>query len=128
VVIRRAGQVLLAQRPATAERWASLWEFPHGPLAEGESHEQAAVRLAGELADIEVVLGPELITIEHGVTRYRITLVCFESNHAAGEFRSDFYARGDWVEPEALAGFPVSAPQRRLAKALVGTGRQGRLF
>ena len=30
VVIRREGRVLLAQRPADAARWASLWEFPHG--------------------------------------------------------------------------------------------------
>ncbi len=128
VVIRRGGRVLLAQRPATASRWASLWEFPHGPLAGEESHEQAAARLAGELAGVEVALGPELITVEHGITRYRITLVCFESDHAAGEFRSAFYARGEWAEPAALADYPVSAPQRKLARALTGPGRQGRLF
>src|SRR5262249_60335420 len=45
VVVRRAGRVLLAQRPAAAVRWAGLWEFPHGELAGGETHEEAARRL-----------------------------------------------------------------------------------
>jgi 8-oxo-dGTP pyrophosphatase MutT (NUDIX family) len=29
VVLRKAGQVLLVQRPGRG-RWANLWEFPHG--------------------------------------------------------------------------------------------------
>jgi A/G-specific adenine glycosylase len=127
VVVYRAGRVLLVQRPATG-RWASLWEFPHGPLIEGESHDQAAVRLVGELTGLEVVLGTELLTITHGITRYRITLVCFEAEYAGGEFRPGPYVRARWVEPEALSSYPVSAPQRRLARAVAEPGRQRRLF
>ncbi len=128
VVVRQDGRVLLAQRPASAGRWANLWEFPHGPLAEGEAAEEAARRLARELAGLEVAVGPELITIKHGVTRYHITLVCFEADHTAGEFQSSFYARGRWVEPHTLTEYPVSAPQRRLARTLSEPGRQRRLF
>jgi A/G-specific adenine glycosylase len=128
VVIRRGAAVLLVQRPETASRWANLWEFPHGPLEEGESHEAAALRLARALTGLEVVLGPELLTLRHGVTRYRITMSCFEAEGAAGEFRSDFYKRGLWVAPEQLADYPVSAPQRRLAKELVKPARQRTLF
>jgi A/G-specific adenine glycosylase len=127
VVVRREGRLLLTQRPTTG-RWANLWEFPHGPLAEGEPHESAAARLVGELTGLQVVLGPELITIEHGVTRYRITLVCFAAEHVAGEFRPDFYVRGEWVEPAALASYPVSSPQRRLARTVAEPGQQRRLF
>src|SRR4051794_40052717 len=79
LVVCRGQKVLLAQRPAGAGRWASLWEFPHGPLAEGEAHDAGARRLAGELAGLEVCLGPELTTIRHGITRFQITLVCFEA-------------------------------------------------
>lgn len=128
VVVRRRGRVLLAQRPATAGRWASLWEFPHGELADGESHEQAARRLLRERVGIVAELGPELTTVRHGVTRFRITLVCFEAEYASGEFRSDFYVRGEWVEPAGLADYPVSSPQRKLAKLLAEEGRQRRLF
>jgi A/G-specific adenine glycosylase len=128
VVIRRGGEVLLVQRPESASRWANLWEFPHRPLDEGESYEAAAVRLASELAGLDVALGPELLTLRHGVTRYRITMACFEAESAAGEFRSEFYRQGLWVEPARLADYPVSAPQRRLAKALVAPNRQRTLF
>jgi A/G-specific adenine glycosylase len=126
VVIRRGRQVLLVKRPATG-RWASLWEFPHGPLEEGESHEQSANRLAGEVG-IGARVGEEILTLRHGVTRFRITLVCFEAEYTGGEFRPGFYVQGTWATPAKLANFPVSAPQRLLAQALAATGRQRRLF
>ena len=127
VVIRRGPRVLLAQRPESATRWANMWEFPHGPLAAGESHEEGAARLAQETG-FSVTLGQELLTLRHGVTRFRITMACFEAELAGGEFRSDFYRQGLWVVPERLPDYPVSAPQRRLAKALLAPPRQRNLF
>lgn len=127
VVVYRGEQVLLVQRPETG-RWASLWEFPHGPLTDTESPEQGAARLARELAGLEVALRSELMTIRHGVTRFRITLVCFEAEPTAGDFRSAFYRAGRWVAPAELSDYPVSAPQRRLAQSLVSEARQRRLF
>ncbi len=128
VVIRRGEQVLLVQRPAEADRWASMWEFPHGQLHEGESHEQAAVRLAGERTGLTIRLGGELQTIRHGVTRFRITLVCFEAEYESGEFVAGYYHRAVWIAPEELQAYPVSSPQRRLARSLAQTNRQRRLF
>jgi A/G-specific adenine glycosylase len=127
IVVRRKSKVLLVQRPATG-RWAGLWEFPHGPLGPDETHEQAASRLVAELTGLEAKVGAELLTIRHGITRYRITLVCFEADYRASEFRSPFYVAGRWVAPAALADYPVSSPQRRLAQALGQSGRQRRLF
>jgi A/G-specific adenine glycosylase len=127
VVVRRDDKVLLVQRPTTG-RWANLWEFPHGPLLDGETHDFAALRLLAELTGLQAQLGPELQTIRHGITRYRITLVCFEAEYAAGTFRSDFYQSGLWLSPADLARYPVSAPQRRLARALATPDRQQRLF
>jgi A/G-specific adenine glycosylase len=128
VVIRRGEQVLLVQRPPDCTRWANLWEFPHDPLREGEDHEQAARRLAEETTGLQIRLGPEWLTIRHGVTRFAITMVCFEAEHQSGEFRSSFYVRGVWLNPADLASYPVSAPQRRLASSLVEAHRQRRLF
>ncbi len=119
VVIRRAGRVLLLQRPATG-RWANLWEFPHAPLRDDETPAAAAVRLALELTGLDVRLGPELLTFRHGVTRYLITLVCFEAESATGKYHSSFYPRGLWLRPKELAGYPVSAPHRRLAERVTG--------
>jgi A/G-specific adenine glycosylase len=126
VVVRRGGRVLLAQRPAGG-RWENMWEFPHGELAQEETPERAAARLLPQLTGLDAELGDELLTIRHGVTRYRITMVCFEAAYRGGAFRSEFYTRSEWVEPGQLHSYPVSAPQRRLAEALQRP-RQPRLF
>jgi A/G-specific adenine glycosylase len=127
VVVRRGDRVLLVQRPDQG-RWAGMWEFPHGSLLAEETHDAAALRLVRDLTGLEVHLGPEMLTIRHTITRYRVTLVCFEAEHRAGEFQSSCLAQGRWLTPEEVAGYPVSAPQRRLARALLATGRQRRLF
>ncbi len=127
VVVRRGDRVLLAQRPAEG-RWAGLWEFPHGPLEEGEAHDAAARRLGPALTGLQIEVGPEILTVRHGITRYQVTLVCFEAEHVAGAFQSPFYVRGEWLHPADLAAYPVSSPQRRLAQALTTPGRQRRLF
>lgn len=128
VVVRRGQRVLFARRPADAARWANMWEFPHGELEPGESFEAAAERLTGPLTGLTADLGPELLTVRHGVTRFRITLVCLEADYRDGTFRSEFYDRGLWLRPAELAGYPVSVPQRRLARAVAGAVRQRRLF
>jgi A/G-specific adenine glycosylase len=128
VSIRRGPRVLLAQRPPDTARWANMWEFPHGELQAGEDHEAAAERLLEPLTGLAVALGPELLTVRHGVTRFHVTLVCLEAQYRGGRFRSDFYRRGRWLRPAELARYPVSAPQRRLAKAVATTTRQRRLF
>jgi A/G-specific adenine glycosylase len=127
LVVRRRSRVLLVQRPPTASRWANMWEFPHGPLADGQTHEEAATRLAREMG-LEVQMGPELLTLRHGVTRFRITMACFEAEYTAGEFSSEYFQQGLWVPPSRLAEYPVSAPQRRLAKTLITPSRQRSLF
>jgi A/G-specific adenine glycosylase len=127
VVVRRGGRVLLVQRPADG-RWAGLWEFPHAPLAGEESHEEAAARLVPRLTGVRADLGPELLTLRHGVNHHHITLVCFEARYRGGRFRSRFYPRGLWLRPSELPGYPVSAPQRRLARALTAPARQRHLF
>jgi A/G-specific adenine glycosylase len=134
VVVRRGPRVLLVRRPAERPasgypaRWANMWEFPHGELEAGESYEAAAARLLGPLTGLTADLGPELLTVRHGVTRFRITLVCLEAEYRGGRFRSEFYSRGLWLRPAELAEYPVSTPQRRLARAVAGAVRQRRLF
>jgi A/G-specific adenine glycosylase len=118
VVVRRKKTVLLVQRPEHG-RWANLWEFPHGPLQDSESFEEAADRLLPELTSLKATRGPELLTVRHGVTRFRITLVCFEAKYLSGRFRSTFYQDARWVNPTQLGSFPISSPQRRLAAALL---------
>lgn len=127
VVARRGEKVLLVQRP-TEGRWANLWEFPHAALAADETYEAAATRLLPELTGVRGEIKGELMTLRHGVTRFRITLVGFEARFRGGTFRPGPYQAGRWLRPDELAAFPVSVPQRRLARLLVLPARQRYLF
>lgn len=113
VVLWDEGRVLLAQRPPRG-RWANMWEFPHmernfmeGDLAAGERL-LSALGLRGRLRR-------ELTTVRHSVTRFRITLVCLEAERSGGRFNSGLYANAVWLAPAALADYPLSVPQRKLA-------------
>ncbi len=123
VVVRRGGRVLLVRRPATG-RWANMWEVPRGERGGGEGVEEAARRIAG------VGIGPcqGLATIRHTVTRFAITLECVEAEWRSGEFEAGAYTEGRWVAPAELEAYPVSSPQRRLARLVADGPRQGRLF
>jgi A/G-specific adenine glycosylase len=128
VVVRHGTRVLLVRRPADARRWQNMWEFPRGELSAGETYDAAASRLLTPLTGVEAELGPELATIRHGVTRFRITLVALEAEYRGGKFSSLFYTCGIWARPKELGAYPVSAPQRRLATVVAAKSRQRRLF
>jgi len=128
LVVRRGHTVLLAQRPPSATRWANMWEFPHLALDAGEAHENGARRLLNQVLGLDGQLGEELMNIRHGVTRFRITMVCYEAAYRSGEFQPNFYSEARWLEPRQLADYPVSAPQRRLARTLAQAVRQRHLF
>ena len=117
LVLWRGGEVLWTQR-APGGRWPSMWEFPHVPLAPGESHQDAAQRLLTQLG-LRGQLGPAWTTLHYAVTRFRITLTCYQGRFRAGRFRpNDTQAKGLWILPERLGDFPVSAPQRKLVDRL----------
>jgi A/G-specific adenine glycosylase len=117
VVVQRKNGLLLVQRPE-AGRWGAMWEFPHGPRTDGETPTDAAKRLLPQLTGLEAIPGPEIVTVRHGVTRFRITLVCLEATYKKGEFKSEFYQSAVWVGAEQLHLFPLSSPQRQIANVL----------
>jgi A/G-specific adenine glycosylase len=123
VVVSRGPRVLVVQRSPTG-RWANLWEFPHGEMQPGETPAEAAARLVREASNLTVEAGAELTTLVHGVTRFRITLVCVGATWREGEFDSKVYRQGRWLHPAELAGLPFSSPQRRLA-GLIEEGVKG---
>ena len=126
IVVRRGSKVLLVRRPETG-RWANMWEFPHAPLEKDESHDQAAKRQIAGLG-ITAKFGAELMSVRHAVTRFRITMVCFEAIYRSGAFASAYYQEGRWLEPGELIGYPVSSPQRKLAEEIARSHRRQSLF
>ena len=97
VAVRRGQAVLAVQRQAEG-RWANLWEFPHAAVADDETHEAAAGRLL-KRTGLTAKLGAELTTVIHGVTRFRIRLVCLEAVFRCGEFLANEYQQARLLPP-----------------------------
>jgi len=119
VVVRRRSKVLLRQCGAD-ERWAGLWDFPRfaveseGPLFAEEELSQKVLDQTG----IACIIGPHLKTLKHGVTRYRITLDCYEARRRSGRLKSTQASPAKWVSPSELADYPLSVTGRKIAKLL----------
>jgi len=112
VVVRKNGLVLVRQC-GEEERWAGLWDFPRfsieseGPLF---VHEELIAKVQQQTG-VKIKPGGLLKTIKHGVTRYRITLDCYEAEFTAGRLRSP--AR--WCTLSQLRALPLSTTGRKLA-------------
>lgn len=117
VVVRKAGRVLV-RRCAPGERWAGLWDFPRFSVADVEG-----AKLTDELRDnvhrltgLAIEPGRRLTTLRHGVTRYRITLICHEATVREGRLFPGRDLR--WLAPAKLGDLPLSATGRRLSGLL----------
>jgi A/G-specific adenine glycosylase len=122
-VIRDRGKVLLLRRPSGG-RWANMWEFPRLEVGEQETSEAAARRLLNDVLGIKAQVGPELLTIRHSVTRFRITLVALDARFHSGAVRLSYYRDARWLKPVELSDFPVSSPQRLLAREVARPNRR----
>jgi len=118
VLVRRRGRVLVIQWPE-GRRWAGLWDFPRFTI---HNDEPAAIRrvLAANvlrMTGVTIVPGEHCKTVRHGVTRFRITLECYEarytSHHGGGE---GFVQK--WVRPAELEHLPLSSTGRMLAQLM----------
>ncbi len=139
VVIRSGDKVLIRQR-GDDERWAGLWDFPRVTVESGEPEGPRAPSVAdlqklarSTLTDwVRQHLGLTLrdwepvTEIRHGVTRYRIRLLCLTATTEPPRGKTP-PAGVRWVTSAELADVPLSMTGRKLAK-LVSPGRERRLF
>ncbi|MCE5266589.1 MAG: A/G-specific adenine glycosylase [Planctomycetaceae bacterium] len=141
VVVRRRGKVLLIRWPE-GRRWAGLWDFPRFAISA-----ESPARVAEELAEnvltmtgVRVTVGERLHTLRHAVTRFRITLECYEAeslgygraNSEARFARPALGASGReneaapierrWVRPEELEDYPLSSTGRKLSRVVGSEG------
>lgn len=119
VVVRNRSGAVLIRRCADGERWAGLWDFPRferkneSPITiEAEIAEQVS-KLTGIACDP----GAHLKTIKHAVTRFRITLDCYEANRTEGRLRGNREAMR-WVMPNELSELPLSVTGRKIAELI----------
>ncbi|MCD7897546.1 MAG: A/G-specific adenine glycosylase, partial [Planctomycetaceae bacterium] len=122
VIVTVGDRVFIRKRPPRG-LWAGLWEFPDGPVTDGEEPSAAAGKLLRvEFPDLpgpaEADIRPVAV-VKHGYTTNRVTLHGYridlkpENGVPAG---AD--AAGVWVDRERLGDFSFSAGHRKLLEFL----------
>jgi A/G-specific adenine glycosylase len=125
VIIRRRGRVLLVRCPEHG-RWAGLWDFPRFGV---RSRRTAALRR--ELAEkvrrqtgLIVNPGGHLKTIKHSVTRFRITLDCYEAEYVSDPDGKPAGTEMKWLRPAELDRYPLSTTGRTVSRLAAGLARR----
>jgi A/G-specific adenine glycosylase len=116
VVVRRRGKVLVRQC-GPDERWSGLWDFPRFRVsaAKGAKFRRGLMEKLVEQTGVEASFGEKLTTIKHGVTRYRITLDCFEAVYVGRAKNGASVGPLKWVRPRELGDLPLSVTGRKIA-------------
>lgn len=126
LVIRdRRGRILM-RRCAADERWAGLWDFPRFDITGYSGCSSVRKRLAElfqERFGRPVLIGKELHTLKHAVTRYRITLNSFEAQIEDGH-RTQWNSaiEIEWADQDPLAELALSSSGKKLWMWLNGPG------
>jgi A/G-specific adenine glycosylase len=122
LVVRQRGNVLMWQRGA-GERWEGYWDFPRIAIAAEARGDVFAMESAfAAQTGLAVRIGERILTHKHGVTRFRITLDCFEAMlKPRGKSGPERVAQ--WVDPEGLTELPLHVTARKLAVKLLECGR-----
>lgn len=117
------GRVLLAQRLPGGHH-GGLWEFPGGKVELGETPEAALARELAEELGIEVVVGEEVLAVDHAYPHLRLRLTAYACTLVAGTPRALHCQDFAWVPPADLARYPMPEADLPIA-GLLGQSRRG---
>jgi A/G-specific adenine glycosylase len=121
-VIHRAGQVLIAQRPAEG-LLGGLWEFPGGKLQPGEDLPSCLRREILEELGVEITIGGWIGVFRHGYTHFKVTLHAFHCALLNGTRPQPLQAQDlRWVSPPGLQDYPMGKLDRMISNAIQDTG------
>ena len=120
VAIWHAGRVLVRQC-GPAERWAGLWDFPRFPVTDvgGAKRRREVIRQTQDMTGVEVAQLRQLSVLKHAVTRYRISLTCYDAQATTGPAGGSS-ANQQWLTVQELENIPLSVTGRKMAGLLVG--------
>lgn len=115
-VIRREGQVLIAERPRD-KHMGGLWEFPGGKVEDGEPVERALVRELEEELGVTPTAFRPLIRITHDYADKAVCLDVWEVFAFTGEPHGREGQQVRWVTEAELPGFEYPAANRPIVTA-----------
>ncbi len=117
-VIRRNGQVLIAQRPDKG-LLGGMWEFPGGKTETGENLDMCLKREICEELGVEIKVGNPFGIYEHAYTHFKITLHAFECLLTKGIPAAHEHTAICWIKPADLIDFPMGKIDRQISKRLL---------
>ncbi|QDV26249.1 A/G-specific adenine glycosylase [Aureliella helgolandensis] len=143
VVVARHGKYLM-RRNGDGKWWQGLWDFPRvditellavsvgtrsvngrpaanaSKLLETEPQESSLVEAAlNSDLDLECKITQRLLVLRHAVTRYKISLHCFEASLSAGQAKP-LGVDWQWVELE-VCDLPLTSTAAKLRRHLQGS-------
>jgi A/G-specific adenine glycosylase len=97
-----------------------MWDFPRFELAsEGPLFvRDELIAKVRQQTGVAIEPGGLFKTIKHGVTRFRITLDCYEARPAGGRIRSTIERPVRWTPLAELADLPLSVSARKIAGSI----------
>ncbi len=123
VICRDDGYVLIAQRPAD-RMLGGLWEFPGGKREPGETLRDCLRREIQEELGIEIEVGEQIGTVQHGFSHLRITLYAFECQLIRGEPQAIGCAAWVWVTLDEIDRYAFAVTDRKIIAMLRGGSSQ----
>ncbi len=124
VAVHKRGTYLL-RRCGDGERWAGLWDFPRFELSQDHAPSRdpaQRARMVGEqlyrLTGVKIADLQHVTTIHHGVTRFRIELLCLTAVYRDGRLTGGIPPLR-WVRPRDFEEYPLSTTARRFAHLLL---------
>ena len=116
--IRKGARVLAVRAPASAARWAGMWQFPDVELGGTLAPREALAASLEQSTGLAVQVGERLLGMRHQVTRFRIELEIFGCTASAGRARALTYDEVRWTPVDELATLPMPAAHRKIARSL----------
>jgi A/G-specific adenine glycosylase len=123
VIRRDDGRFIIAQRPHDG-MLGGLWEFPGGKRESGESLPDCLRREIQEELGIDIRVGPQIATVKHAYSHFRITLFVFECEHVSGEPQAIECADWAWVTLDDLGRYAFPATDQQIISVLHQGGGQ----
>jgi mutator protein MutT len=115
-VVERDGRFLVSRR-LKGTHLADLWEFPGGKCELHESHEACLAREFREELDVDVEVGPEIMTTEHAYPEKTVRLH-FRRCILKGDPRPMLGQEMRWITRAELKELPFPEADRDLIRML----------
>lgn len=116
-VIARSGRYLIGKRP-TEGLLGGLWEFPNDPVAPGESHRDALIRIAKVKTGLDVTVRGLVATVNHAYTHFRITINAYRCEPSEAAPISAYYTTLRWVRPTHFARYAFPKAHHKILALL----------